>query len=103
MSSYYSFYTETRKIHIICKILNNLVKLAIKKAPFIGLPTSFIKMERETRLTVSVCEQEKVTKCHVFRRVKNHSSNSSRANRGSDEKSKLFFVASSASSFINWQ
>ena len=24
-------------------------------------------MERETRLTVSVCEQEKVTKCHVFR------------------------------------
>ena len=63
---------ERRKASaFLCREFRLVVdKFAIKKVPLIGLPISLIKMERETRLTVSVCEQEKVTKCHVFRRVK---------------------------------
>ena len=42
-------------------------------------------MERKTRLTVSVCVQEKVTKCHVFRGEEQWLKYLSGANRGSDQ------------------
>ena len=42
-------------------------------------------MDRKTRLTVSVCGQEKVTKCHVFRGEKQWLKYLSGANRGSDQ------------------
>ena len=46
-------------------------------------------MERKTRLTVSVCVQEKVTKCHVFRQVLKKFESLELANRGSDSKTQV--------------